>query len=346
MAGPPIRQAKQSLLRALAQLEPGDSFNIVAYNNRAWSLFDEPQRAADFNLTLARSFVEGLEADGGTEMLPALALALQQPAVTNADVLPQVLFMTDGAVSNESGLLNYIDQHLGERRLFTIGIGSAPNSYFMRKAAQTGRGSYEYVANSEELPLYMDRLLARIRQAALSDISVEWPQGISPEYYPQRLPDLYPGESLLMSVRVDGSEAMPGQIRLNARHQGRVWHASAEIPDQTGAVPPGALATVWARAKIETLTDALNALGGASDAVEKQALLQQQILDTALEYQLASQFTSFVAVDSQRVQENKTRKQAAHYLAQTGNGATQSLLWGSVLLLMFIVIYRCIQREA
>ena len=52
--------------------------------------------------------------------------------------LRQVIFLTDGAVGNESRLFEAIRERLGDRRLFTIGIGSAPNSHFMREAARLG----------------------------------------------------------------------------------------------------------------------------------------------------------------------------------------------------------------
>lgn len=343
MAGPAVRQAKQSLLQALAQLQAGDTFNIVAYNDRAWSLFETPQAAVDFNLVLARSFVDGLDADGGTEMLPALEMALSQP-LPATDTLAQVLFMTDGAVANEAQLLATIDAKLGSRRLFTLGIGSAPNTYFMRKAAQLGRGSFVFVANSEELPDEVDRLLRRIQQPALSDISIEWPQGITPEFYPKKVPDLYQGESLLVSARIAESAALPGQIMLRARHAGRVWHAAADIPKHGAAAAPGTLAAVWARAKIESLTDAINALGGVSDAMQQRDTLRNAVIDTALSHHLVSQFTSFVAVDSEQLPVSQHSDSRSYHLAQTANGATQSMIWGFLLLLMFAILHRSLRR--
>ncbi len=40
----------------------------------------------------------------------------------------QVVFLTDGAVGNEDELFQLIRERLGDRRLFTVGIGSAPNA--------------------------------------------------------------------------------------------------------------------------------------------------------------------------------------------------------------------------
>ena len=69
-------------------------------------------------------------------MLGALESALGDQDAARAGLLRQVVFMTDGAVGNEDELFAYIQAHLGDSRLFTVGIGAAPSSYFMTRAAR------------------------------------------------------------------------------------------------------------------------------------------------------------------------------------------------------------------
>ncbi len=134
MAGASISQAKESLLHGLDQLKQSDSFNIIIFNNSSSALFDEPVLANDRSLEQAKKFVRSLEADGGTEMKPALEMAFAMDSLADEKSrVQQVVFMTDGAVSNEEQLFNLIDKMVENRRLFTVGIGSAPNSYFMRR---------------------------------------------------------------------------------------------------------------------------------------------------------------------------------------------------------------------
>ncbi len=73
--------------------------------------------------------------------------------------LMQVVFLTDGSVSNERELFDLIDRRLGEARLFTVGIGPAPNSFFMRRAAETGRGAFTYIDDPRELDDRVSALL-------------------------------------------------------------------------------------------------------------------------------------------------------------------------------------------
>ena len=103
------------------------------FNSHAIQLFSSSQPATPRNIRTAVDYVKNLHAEGGTEMMPALTLALGQSTTTGK--VRQVIFVTDGSVGNEMALLAYIKHHLKRSRLFTVGIGSAPNGYFMRKAA-------------------------------------------------------------------------------------------------------------------------------------------------------------------------------------------------------------------
>src|SRR3546814_3866271 len=125
------------------------------------------------NVAAAWHYVSALQAEGGTEMRPALERAL---AGAPADgVLQQVVFLTDGAVGNEEQLFGIVAERLGAQRLFTVGIGSAPHSYFMLKAAEVGRGSFTHLGDLREVKPRMDALFAKLEQPALTDIRVGWP---------------------------------------------------------------------------------------------------------------------------------------------------------------------------
>ena len=131
MAGTSIVQAKQSLLFALGRLRPGDKFNVVRFDDTLETLFDTAVDASSDNLAIAKHFVSRLDAAGGTEMLPALEAALKDATPEDTTRLRQVVFLTDGSVGNEAQLFEEIAKNRGRSRLFTVGIGSAPNSYFM-----------------------------------------------------------------------------------------------------------------------------------------------------------------------------------------------------------------------
>ena len=220
MAGQSIEQAREALLVALDRLTSEDRFNIVEFNSVTTSLFRQARAADDESLGRARAFVRGLKAQGGTEMAAALNAALNNS--NDPGVLRQVIFLTDGAVGNEDQLFRIIHDRLGDSRLFTIGIGSAPNGHFMTKAAQFGQGTFTYIGNIGEVKQKMSELYAKLENPLLSDIEVEWPAGAAIESWPQRIPDLYLGEPVLVSAAFEGNV---DRVIVSGRRGGESWRA-------------------------------------------------------------------------------------------------------------------------
>ena len=293
MGGSSITQARASLAFALQQLTPLDRFNIIEFSNTARALFRASLDANDHNLVRAREFVRHLSAGGGTEMLSALSLALPLLAAeeeTDEERVRQVVFITDGAVGNELQLFREIEARIGSSRLFTVGIGSAPNSWFMRKAAQLGRGQFTFIGDVLEVQAQMEKLFSRLSQTLVADFRVDWPTAV--ETYPQQLPDLYPGEPLLIVARSDRSLA-DSTVTVSGRSAGEDWHRSlvftTPAKDQPGH---RGVATLWARSRIASLLDE-KILG------RDEAEVRAEVLPLALRHQLVSPYTSFVAVEQQ-----------------------------------------------
>jgi len=286
MAGESIREAKAGLLYALDTLKPRDSFNIIAFNTGTASLFSAPRLANDESLANARAFIDGLQANGGTEMKPALDRALEQYADEDRARLRQVVFLTDGDVGNEAELFRLIADNLGDTRLFTIGIGSAPNSYFMRRAARMGRGTYTYIGSSKDVLDRMAELLGKIAHPALTDIKVAWPQGAKPEAMPDPVPDLYFGEPVEIAARLDDAK---GTVTISGTLGITPWQTTLDLSNARDAK---GVAGLWARDKIAQLEE--SEIRGADRDKTKQAITK-----TALDYGLVSKYTSLVAVDVQ-----------------------------------------------
>jgi Ca-activated chloride channel homolog len=291
MAGVSIRQARDALAAALDRLRAGDTFNIIAFDSTTRALFATAMPADRHHLAQAREFVRHLDASGGTEVLPALTRALYVSAETSAGddggLLRQVIFITDGAVGNEAALFAAIERQLGDSRLFTVGIGPAPNRWFMQRAAALGRGFSVQVSRLEEVSDAVAGLMSRIDAPLSTDLSLSWPQPV--EAWPQQLADLYRGEPLVQAVKF-GDSLPAGEVWVAGRLGGEDWSRRVPIPAQPGGVEHPGVASLWARRKI----DGLLALGSAG---LPEAELQPAVLSVALTHQLLSPYTSFVAIE-------------------------------------------------
>jgi len=201
-------------------------------------------------------------------------------------LMRQIVFITDGAVGNETELLQLIAENLGDSRLFTVAIGHAPNSWFMRKAAEIGRGSHIHIGKPTDVEARMSALWTRIQTPALTNICIDW--GMNAEYYPEIIPDLYAGEPLWLLARLPGE---PTIIDLCGRFNDQDWNLSVNAWDAASGIPGGDnLANLWARKKIEALEDGL--MFGAD-----RELTQLEITGLALDFGLLTRHTSLVAVD-------------------------------------------------
>ncbi len=296
MGGVSIEQARASVSRALQRLRPADRFNIIEFNSGYHSLYRSPVPATAHHVQQAQEFVRHLRASGGTEMLPALRAALdpqRDPDVlVEQPALRQVIFITDGAVGNETALFSEIASRLGNSRLFTVGIGSAPNSWFMRKAGEFGRGSHTHIGNIDEVEEKMDALFQQLAHPAAIDLAVAWPAPA--EAWPERLPDLYLGQPLLVAAGF-GAVAPTGEVVVRGRTDGKAWTRRLQISgsgDPEHRPQHSGVATLWARKKITALLDQL--VAGRAETEVREA-----VLPVALGHQLLSPYTSFVAVEEQ-----------------------------------------------
>jgi Ca-activated chloride channel family protein len=171
MGGTSMVQAKASLLYALGRLKPTDRFNVIRFDHSYDVLFPDAVPADARNVAHARSFVSALEARGGTEMVPAMKAALTDRRTGDSNLLRQVVFLTDGAIGNEQQLLDTIVAMRGRSRVFMVGIGSAPNSYLMTRAAELGRGTFTHIGAVEQVEERMRALYAKLESPVVTNLT-------------------------------------------------------------------------------------------------------------------------------------------------------------------------------
>ena len=281
MAGVPIRAAKAALDRALSRLRPRDRFNIVAFNHVATRFHDGALSASPQSIARARRWVERLSADGGTELLGGLRAALTTKS-GEIERLRQIVFITDGAIADHEPLFRAMTRELGDDRLFTVGIGHAPNTHLMTEMAHFGRGTSTMIASPGEVAERMDALFRQLETPAVTDLALSLP--VKAEVLPERLPDLYAGEPLMVLMRLEGT---PHRIAIEGKRNQGVWRRDLSLP------PPAAhsgIAKAWARERLRQWQRD-EARGADPETVRTESLT------LALTHGLVSRFTSLVAVD-------------------------------------------------
>lgn len=288
MAGPSMEQAKQSLSLAISKLSPNDRFNVIRFDDSMTVYFPSPVDASDTNRQQAMGYVNGLTADGGTEMLPALEAALRNQGPIAAGAIRQVVFLTDGAIGNEEQLFKEIERSRGDARVFTVGIGSAPNSFFMDKAAEIGRGTYTHIGSEQQVAERMGELFNKLQNPVMTDIAATFENAKAEDITPNPVPDLYKGEPVLLTAEVTGQPN--GKLMIIGKNAGQPWRVEMNVAD---AAQGTGISKLWARRKISDLEAEGWRFGDP-------AILDKKIEAVAMAHHLVSRVTSLVAVDVTR----------------------------------------------
>jgi len=286
MSGPSIAQAKESLALAISKLNPDDRFNVIRFDDTMTDYFNGLVAASPDNREKAIAYVRGLTADGGTEMLPALQDALRNQGPVANGALRQVVFLTDGAIGNEQQLFGEISQNRGEARVFTVGIGSAPNSYFMTKAAEMGRGTFTQIGSAEQVATRMGELFAKLQNPAMTDITATFEGIKAKDITPNPMPDLYTGEPVVLTAELP-EEKPAGKLQIIGKTGIQPWRVDVDIAN---AADGQGISKLWARRKIDDLE-------ARAYEREDRASLDRDIETVALAHHLVSRVTSLVAVD-------------------------------------------------
>jgi Ca-activated chloride channel homolog len=283
MGGTSIIQAKASLAYALRRLQPSDRFNVIRFDDTMDVLFTTSVPADADHVRQATAFVDALQARGGTEMVPAMRAALTD-SLGDTSMVRQVVFLTDGAIGNEQQLFETITAMRGRSRIFMVGIGSAPNTYLMTRAAELGRGAFTHIGSVEQVEERMRGLFARLENPAVTGLTAKFSDAAA-DVAPAIIPDVYRDEPLVLAAKLD---KLSGSLEIKGRVGDRPW--SVTLPLQNAAEGNG-LSKLWANRKIADAEVARAMREMTPDEADKT------ILRLALEHQIVTRLTSLVAVD-------------------------------------------------
>ena len=285
MSGQPLNQSKAAVRQALNTLTPRDTFQIIRFSSNASQLGNKPLPATTANVQKALSWLSGLSGSGGTQMIEGIKAALDFPHDEGRFRL--ISFLTDGFIGNEQQILTTLHQKRGASRIFSFGVGQSPNRFLMNRMALVGKGAVTYLSLNDNAADVMNRFAERISHPALTDVSIDWGDMQVEDVYPSRLPDLIVGRPLVITGRYTGEAT---EVRIGGRAVGEVVDYKVSVANDQKE--HRGIAAVWTRHKIADLKNQM------TRAPELVGQIKQTVLQTALNHNLMSSYTAFIAVDS------------------------------------------------
>jgi len=289
MHGHPLATAKTLLRNLIGGLRASDSFNVLLFSGSSQMLSPTPVPATRANIERAIATIDAARGGGSTEIVPALRRIAALPK--NADVSRCVIVVTDGYVTVENQVFELVRSNLGNSNVFAFGIGTAVNRHLIEGIARAGQGEPFIVTRPELAAAQAERLRKMIEAPVLTGLRARF-EGL--EVYDvepaalDALPDVLGGRPVLISGKWRGEPR--GQLVLEG-HAASGTHRDV-VPVVAPDVQASALRQLWARSRIQQLSD--------QEALEGGSGRRDEITALGLRYALLTQYTSFIAVD-QRV---------------------------------------------
>jgi len=287
MEGHPLAQAKAVVSRLLADLSARDTFRLIRFSDVPTDLTGGALPATPENVERARGLVDGLRADGGTEMIEAIRQALTPAAPPER--IRTVCLLTDGQVDNEEEILQLVSRSLAGARVFTLGLDTSPNRYLLDKLAQVGHGVSDHALMEETPDTTALRFRERVRTPCVEGVRIDFGAVPVDEVFPARAPTLVAGQPVLLLGRYRGGAET--QITVRGRVGGKSFLRTVPVIFPDWEERHEVLALIWAREKIEWLMDRIIQGEG------KDENLSEVVTSLGLEFRLATAYTSLVAVN-------------------------------------------------
>src|SRR5207247_1140547 len=300
-AGLPLEKAKETMRWILDHMRPNGTFQIVDVGSTPNVLFPTPEPASPEMKRAARAHIDALEANGGTMMAEAVRTVCALPADRNR--LRIVTFMTDGYIGNDFEVIDLVRSLRGTSRWFSFGAGNGVNRFLLEGLARAGGGEVDYILLNDAGEAVAKRFYERIAAPALTDVRLDVRGLDVTDVFPTAPSDVWDRRPLIVHARY--RRAGEGQVVLRGFRQGKPYEQVIDVTLPELGAGNGAIASMWARAKVDDLM--WQDLAGLQSGNFPEAL-REEIVQTALGHRLMTQFTSFVAVEDGVVNDGGGRR--------------------------------------
>jgi len=290
MYGFPIDISKTLLVDLISKLRPTDKFNVLFFAGGNELLAENSLAATMENIQKAVYMIEQKTGSGGTELLPALERALHLPC---SDFYSRTFVIaTDGYVSIEKEAFDLIRNNLSEANFFPFGIGSGVNRYIIEGMAHVGMTEPLIITSQEEAYIQAEKFREYIQYPVLTDIKAIFEDFDVYDVEPLSIPDVMAQRPVLLFGKYNGLAA--GNIKISGLSGSGAYHERLSVNDFVPSESNAALRYLWARFRIQLLDD----YATIQNYYDNDSALIKEITQLGLKYNLLTNYTSFIAVDS------------------------------------------------
>lgn len=290
MSGRKLDQAREAGHALLATLREDDRFRIVDFSTDVRAFRDDFAPATRENLREARRYLDGLKAEGSTNISGALAAAL---AVRTArEQLPLLVFVTDGEPTvgerNADRIAAMAAQARGDTRIFAIGVSADVNATLIEQLAIEGRGTAHFVRNEESVERTVSVLASRLSAPVLTNVRVRVDGVRLSQVLPAGPIDLFAGQDVVVLARYEGSGRAVVRVEGEGPDGPVRWSTEARFADRDRGNP--FVARLWAAQRVGWLAAEKRRNGGSRESDDEIRSLGER-------YGIPTEFSSYLVVE-------------------------------------------------
>lgn len=286
MGGFPIETEKKLLENLINNLRPVDKFNVMLFAGGSSILSDKSIPATKENLKSALKMINEQSGGGSTEILPALKKALALPKTEGFS--RTFVISTDGYVTVENEVFDLIRKNLNNSNFFTFGIGSSVNRFILEGMANVGKGESFIVTEPNQCGIKAEKFRNYIQTPVLIDIKANYGKFEVYDVEPENIPDALAERPIIIYGKWNGNPS--GIITIKGKTGNEEFIKAIDVSQVKPMEENIAIKYLWAREKIKMLDD-YNQYGQDENLVS-------QVTNLGLKYNLLTNYTSFVALDS------------------------------------------------
>jgi Ca-activated chloride channel family protein len=296
MSGDKIEKAKAALRFGVESLAPLDRFNIISFSGEEHLMkggLIEARREAKQE---ARSFIDNLRAEGGTNINDAVVAALKQ--FQTGDRSAMVVFVTDGlptvgTTDIKQILKNAAEANRANVRLFSFGVGHDVNTSLLDKLAADNRGASDYIEPNEDLEVKVSNFFSKVNYPVLSNLRLDLGGVEADLLYPKTLPDLFKGSQLTIVGRYKNSS-----IATTVRLSGKVGPRDETFTLGNQSFPAERSANqflprLWATRRVGYLLEQLRLNGENRELID-------EIVALGTRFGIVTPYTSFLVTEDMK----------------------------------------------
>jgi Ca-activated chloride channel family protein len=286
MSGAPIEISKKVLRNLISNLRPTDKFNVLVFSNNHTLLSPGSMDANESNINKACTFIDEQQGACGTEILPALEKALSLPR-ESASLSRSFVILTDGYIDVEKESFALIRRNLNKANVFTIGIGTSVNRYFLEGMAHAGMGELMICLDPSKADEQAEKFRKYVSQPVLTQIKTNFGKFQAYDVEPLSCPDIMAERPIVIYGKYKGEAT--GNITISGYTNKQKYSNTVDVSNYKPSNGNIALRYLWARERIKFLDD--------YNEYEDDSLTVKEVTKLGLKYNLLTAYTSFIAID-------------------------------------------------